>query len=660
MFESIILRSLVEYMPQRVYAKDLEGRFVFANQAVARGMGVESPYELIGRTDFDFYPAADAEQYRREELEIMRSGRPLVDHEEDVYYSLNGSTAYLLTTKVPLRDERGQVVGIMGINQDITRRKEGEKALREAVHSMNHQLLSTLEGLRQSEEKYRAMYEHSLEGIYQVSLEGRMLNANPAMARILGYGSPDELVAELTDIQHQLYANPDERESFLTSALQHGSLRREVELCRRDGERIWASINARVVFDEAGRPSLIEGFITDITEHKRAAAERQRREVAEAANRAKSTFLARMSHELRTPLNSIMGFAQLMLLEPGVSERSLARLNAVFGSGQHLLALIDDVLDLAKIEAGRFELNPQDTSTQELLQLLTATGQVRTSEKNLAFMFMLPPDLPPHIRVDERRLRQVLLNLIGNAIKFTDQGHVALRVRVLEKHEGSARLRFEVEDTGIGIGEDKLEAIFQPFEQSGDVAHRSAGTGLGLAISRQLVRVMGGELEVHSQLGRGSVFGFEVSVPVVGAPVQRPAVARPLPVGYAGPKRSVLVVDDVAANRSLLRDLLLQMDFEVFEASDGSAALDAAQRVHPDLILIDSVMPVMTGPNAIVRLREQPEFNKVPIISISASAFADDASRAMAAGANSFLTKPIDVNRLVAEIARHLHIRWAY
>ena len=660
MFESIILRSLVEYMPQRVYAKDLEGRFVFANQAVARGMGVESPYELIGRTDFDFYPAADAEQYRREELEIMRSGRPLVDHEEDVYYSLNGSTAYLLTTKVPLRDERGQVVGIMGINQDITRRKEGEKALREAVHSMNHQLLSTLEGLRQSEEKYRAMYEHSLEGIYQVSLEGRMLNANPAMARILGYGSPDELVAELTDIQHQLYANPDERESFLTSALQHGSLRREMELCRRDGERIWASINARVVFDEAGRPSLIEGFITDITEHKRAAAERQRREVAEAANRAKSSFLARMSHELRTPLNSIMGFAQLMLLEPGVSERSLARLNAVFGSGQHLLALIDDVLDLAKIEAGRFELNPQDTSTQELLQLLTATGQVRTSEKNLAFMFMLPPDLPPHIRVDERRLRQVLLNLIGNAIKFTDQGHVALRVRVLEKHEGSARLRFEVEDTGIGIGEDKLEAIFQPFEQSGDVAHRSAGTGLGLAISRQLVRVMGGELEVHSQLGRGSVFSFEVSVPVVGAPVQRPVVARPLPVGYAGPKRSVLVVDDVAANRSLLRDLLLQMDFEVFEASDGSAVLDAAQRVHPDLILIDSVMPVMTGPNAIVRLREQPEFNKVPIISISASAFADDASRAMAAGANSFLTKPIDVNRLVAEIARHLQIRWAY
>jgi PAS domain S-box-containing protein len=659
MFESIILRSLVEYMPQRVYAKDLEGRFVFANQAVARGMGVDSPYELIGRTDSDFYPAENAAQYRREELEIMRSGRPLVDHEEDVCYSLTGTTAYLLTTKVPLRDERGQVVGIMGINQDITRRKEGEKALREAVQSMNHQLLSTLEGLRQSEEKYRAMYEHSLEGIYQVSLQGKMLNANPAMARILGYGSPDELVAELTDVQHQLYAHPQERESFLTSALQHGSLRREVELCRRDGGRIWASINARVVFDDGGQPALIEGFITDITEHKRAAAERQRREVAEAANRAKSSFLARMSHELRTPLNSIMGFAQLMLLEPGISERSLARLNAVFGSGQHLLALIDDVLDLAKIEAGKFELNPQDTSTQELLQLLTATGQVRTAEKNLAFMFMLPPDLPQHIRVDERRLRQVLLNLIGNAIKFTDRGHVALRVLVLDRQAHSARLRFEVEDTGIGIAEDKLEAVFQPFEQSGDVAQRTAGTGLGLAISRQLVRVMGGELEVRSQLGRGSVFGFEVSVPVVGAPVQRPA-AQPLPVGYAGPKKAVLVVDDVAANRGLLRDLLLQMDFEVFEASDGSEALDTANEMRPDLILIDSVMPVMSGPNAIVRLREQPAFQRVPIISISASAFADDASRAMSAGANGFLTKPIDVNRLVDEIARHLNIRWAY
>jgi PAS domain S-box-containing protein len=622
-------------------------------------MGVNSPDDLIGRTDHDFYPAESADQYRREELEIMRSGRALVDHEEDVYYSLNGTTAYLLTTKVPLRDERGEVVGIIGINQDITRRKEGEKALREAVHSMNHQLLSTLQGLRQSEEKYRAMYENSLEGIYQVSLQGRMLNANPAMARILGYASPDQLVAELTDVQHQLYAHPHERESALATALQYGTLRREVELCRRDGERIWASINARLVFDEAGHPNLIEGFITDITEHKRAAAERQRREVAEAANRAKSAFLARMSHELRTPLNSIMGFAQLMQLESGTSDRSLARLNAIFGSGQHLLGLIDDILDLAKIEAGKFELNPQAAHTQELLQLLTAMGQVRAADKNLAFAFMLPPDLPPHIQVDERRLRQVLLNLIGNAIKFTDQGHVALRVFVLEKQPASARLRFEVEDTGIGVSEDKLEAIFQPFEQSGDVAHRTAGTGLGLAISRQLVRVMGGELEVQSQLGRGSVFRFDITVPVVGMPVKRPA-AQPLPVGYAGPKKAVLVVDDVAANRRLQRDMLLQMDFEVSEATDGAAAVEAAQRSRPDLILIDSVMPVMSGPNAILRLRAQPEFDQVPIISISASAFEDDASRAMSAGADSFLTKPIDVTRLVAEIARHLKISWAY
>jgi len=546
---------------------------------------------------------------------------------------------------------------------DLTARAEvatGDEigALGRTLNAMTDKLKQTLEGLRQSEEKYRSIYENSLEGIYQVSMDGRALGANPAMARMLGFDSPAELVASLTDIAHQLYAHPEERELMLATLLQTGMLRRELEFFRKDKQPIWVSINARVVRDKAGAPQLIEGFVSDITEQRRAAAERQAREVAEAANRAKSDFLARMSHELRTPLNAVLGYAQILKRGPGVGDRQAAGLDTIQRSGEHLLTLIDDILDLARIEAGKLDLYPAPLEMAPFVRDIVDLMRVRAEAKGLAFV-CAAADLPLIGSVDEKRLRQVLLNLLGNAVKFTDAGRVALRVRTQAQGASDALVRFEVEDTGVGMTSEQLSQLFQPFQQVGDVRSRRGGTGLGLAISRELVRLMGGDIDVRSQPERGSTFSFDLRVPVVKASAWMQAPQRTA-IGYEGRPQRLLVVDDVPVNRALLIDMLGPLGFEMFEAEDGLQGVERAQLLRPDAILMDNVMPVMDGFEATCRLRALPALAQVPIISISASAAQADKERALASGASAFLPKPVRTADLLALLERHLGIRFIY
>jgi CheY-like chemotaxis protein len=261
--------------------------------------------------------------------------------------------------------------------------------------------------------------------------------------------------------------------------------------------------------------------------------------------------------------------------------------------------------------------------------------------------------LPLGVLADERRLRQVLLNLLANAVKFTDRGEVSLRVSFAPP----SRLRFEVRDTGIGVGEDRREAIFQPFEQAGDRRHRVGGTGLGLAISRQLVRLMGSDIEMESRLDEGSVFWFEVDLPVAQAHAAA-AIYESAVTSYEGPRRKILVVDDVAANRMLLGDMLAPLGFEVAEAASGQAGLEKAQSVRPDLILMDSVMPGMDGLEATRRLRRLPGLGEIPVIAISADASGSNEATALAAGANAFLSKPIDLQALLAQVGDLLKLQW--
>jgi CheY-like chemotaxis protein len=385
--------------------------------------------------------------------------------------------------------------------------------------------------------------------------------------------------------------------------------------------------------------------------------ERAARHAAEAANRAKSEFLAGMSHELRTPLNAVLGYAQLLTMEGGLNPRQARGLETIQQSGQHLLALVNDILDLARIEAGRTALNPAPVNLSELLQTVVHLMRVKADEKQLAVMFDAAADLPAAVLADERRLRQVLLNLLGNAIKFTDDGTVTLRASAEPQGKAQVLLRLDVEDTGIGMHADDVERIFEPFEQVGDAERRSGGTGLGLAITRALVNDMGGRVQVSSELGRGSRFRIELPLPVA----QLAQVASPRAPGlarYAGPPRRVLVVDDVAANRALMCDFLMNAGFEVAQASDGGELLAAARSFRPDLVLMDSVMPSVDGVEATRRLRRDADLAAVPVIAISASATAEHRAACLQAGVNVFLTKPVSLQALQARIGEQLGLQW--
>jgi len=381
------------------------------------------------------------------------------------------------------------------------------------------------------------------------------------------------------------------------------------------------------------------------------------RDAAEAASGAKSAFLANMSHELRTPLNAILGYAQLFARNPSLSERELSAALTIQQSGEHLLMLITDILDLAKIEAGKLELQAGPIDLGAFLAGVGRIISIRAEEKAIAFVLEAPTDRRVFIQADEKRLRQILLNLLGNAVKFTDRGEVVLSAQINADATGMAQIRFDVRDTGVGIAENQLAAIFRPFEQAGKIERQAGGTGLGLSISRQLVGLMQSEIHVESTLGQGSRFWFEIAVPLTE---MAPTAALPTGVvtGYAGPRRHVLIVDDVAANRVMLSDVLTGLGFEIAEATNGLEALQRAEAAPPDLILMDIRMPVMDGLEAMAGLRAREATRAIPIVAVSAGATDADQAASTAAGADGFLIKPIEHDKLLQELVRHLRLEW--
>lgn len=388
---------------------------------------------------------------------------------------------------------------------------------------------------------------------------------------------------------------------------------------------------------------------------------------AESANKAKSDFLANMSHELRTPLNAILGYAQFLKRDPALNERQGKAARTIEESGSHLLTLINDILDLSKIEAGKFDICPSAQDLRAFLAGVVDIIRIRAEEKELDFECELSSDLPISVLADGKRLRQVLINLLGNAIKFTDQGQIGLSVVPVSSpivepgsdNDAGVRIRFTVYDTGVGMRADQLESIFQPFEQVGDLQRRTGGTGLGLGISRQLIQLMGSEIAVTSEPGRGSQFSFELSLPIVTTtPAALPGAA---PVaGYQGRRRKILIVDDMPQNRAVLTDMLGSLGFETVEAEDGREGLEQLAAERPDLILMDVRMPVMDGLEATRRIRASGELASTPIIVLSAGTAPDKLERSLAAGANAFLARPIDDDSLLRAVGEQLSITWTH
>lgn len=360
--------------------------------------------------------------------------------------------------------------------------------------------------------------------------------------------------------------------------------------------------------------------------HQAESALRFAKEAAEAANHAKSAFLANMSHELRTPLNAILGFAQLMGRDAALTSRQGESLEIINRSGEHLLNLINDVLEMSKIEAGRITLNPERFDLRRLLQTLQEMFQIRAEAKHLSLQFDLAAELPQYVLTDEGKLRQVLINLLSNAVKFTDKGKVTLRAGKEDKGN-STYLYFEIEDTGTGIAPEEIDSLFQPFVQTTSGTQAREGTGLGLTISRQFVQLMKGDIQLTSTLGQGSIFRFDIQVTAVEQPEtpQQVSRGRVLRLAFDQPIYRILVVDDRLENRLLIEQLLQTVGFETMTASDGQEAIAAWQTWHPDLILMDMWMPVMDGYQATRQIRVleklQPNSTHTAIVALTASAF---------------------------------------
>jgi PAS domain S-box-containing protein len=433
----------------------------------------------------------------------------------------------------------------------------------------------------------------------------------------------------------------------------------EESLCTVDGD-IWVETYKVPVLDEDGTVLGTVGVARDVRERKAAEAAHQAALAeAERLARQRSAFLAQMSHELRTPLNGILGFAQLLQQDQGLDERQVRGLRIIRESGQHLLTLINDILDLARIDAAKVELNPTDIALPSFLAVVTDIVRVKAEEKSLLFVERFAPDLPATVRADEKRLRQVLLNLLSNAVKFTDVGDVLLCVSVVNRAAGKVTLRFEVCDSGIGMTAAQQERLFKPFEQVSEAKRREGGSGLGLAISRELVRLMGGDIAVSSDSGKGSRFWFDVELPL-GAERPPESPARGRPAGYAGRRRSVLIVDDVPQNRAVLVDSLNVLGFDLVEAVDGQQALACAERVRPDLIVMDMTMPVMDGLEATRQIRRSPALARIPVLAASGSTNLETEAKCREAGADAFLPKPIDHDAFLAETGRLLSLTWIY
>jgi len=514
------------------------------------------------------------------------------------------------------------------------------------------------------------------EGIFGLDLQGYGIFVNPAAENMLGFASQELIGQQIHILTHhsQTHKRADEIEQCpIHQTLQDGLPHEtgDTVFWRKDGTPFPVAYTSTPIY-ESGKLAGIVVTFSDITEHLRAEKDRFVRQVSEQASKAKSTFLANMSHEIRTPMNAVLGCAQLLLNDQSFSTRQAELLRIIERSGDHLLDMINDILDISMIEAGRVVLKEEVFDVEDLLQDMKAVFSMSAEAKGLRFFVDYEENLPQYILADGGKLRQVLVNLLGNAIKYTKKGGVVLRVRTDCKPVQSGEnlgdmqhcsLLFEVEDSGSGISEEVLDKLFSPFEQPvGGV--KPGGTGLGLPISSKLVQLMGTRLSVESKVGIGSCFFFRLPVQAQLSKKEcrlekvdtRPVVGLEL----GSEPFCILVVDDSDANRILLRRILEMAGFTVVEAGNGQEAIDSFEKFAPQAVLMDIQMPVMDGLEATRRLKATEKGRSVPFIAITGNAFDEDQKKGMAIGMAAYLCKPFRAEELLRMLGGCLDLRSLY
>jgi PAS domain S-box-containing protein len=634
-------RSIFESAIDGIFQTSVDGRLRSANPSFARMFGYTSPEEMITTIkDVGTELYAVAADRRRAQEQILRTGR--IDNFETQMRHKDGRLLWVLSNAYAVRDAEGRARYFEGAAIDITDRKVAEQAL------------------RQSEANYRGIFENALEGIFRSTPAGRYLAVNPAMARMHGYSTPAEMEASVTDMAMQVYARPEDRQRVMEHLAATGRVDTfEYQARHKDGHLFWVLLTGRTVNDSAGRLLYYEGTCMDITEHKRVAEMQAAKTQAEIANRAKSAFLANMSHEIRTPMNAILGFTQLMLRDSAATPTQRDRLQTIDRNGEYLLALLNDVLEISKIEAQRASLKLGPCDLRGMMRDLHAMFAPRTEANGVRLSFDGISTLPPRVIADDGKIRQIMINLLGNAVKFTKAGRIAVRLRALRDEGERWLLRVEIEDTGPGIGPEEMSDLFQRFEQTSAGRQAGTGTGLGLVISREFARLMEGDITARSESGVGTTFTVTLQVmatPEDDARMEKVPPGRLRRLSPGQPPCRILVVDDQEDSRRLLRELLGGVGFEVCEAADGTSAVAAFRQQLPDCIIMDLRMPHMDGVEATRQIRNLDAGDRVRILGLSASVLRDEAS-AMP-GVDDFMGKPFRDDELLERLRQLLDVRF--
>ncbi|MCS7220115.1 MAG: response regulator [Anaerolineae bacterium] len=634
--ERNLLRTLIDNLPDHIYIKDAQSRFVLINNALTQYIGISTPDELIGKTDFDLLPREVAARFYAEEQEIIRSGHPLVDRERQSVLSPGNHPRWLLVTKVPLRDEHGEIIGIVGINKDITERKQMEEALAREQHLL------------------QVLMDNVPDHIYFKDRESRFIKINQSLAQWFGLSDPAQAIGK-TDFdffteEHARQAYEDEQKILQTGQPLLGIEEKETW---PDRPETWVLTSKMPLRDREGRIIGTFGISRDITERKRMEEElRVAKEAAEAAARAKSEFLANMSHEIRTPLNAIIGMTSLLLDTPlSAQQREFAE--TIRTSSDALLALINDILDFSKIEAGKLELETSPFDLQLCIEEALDLVAPQAMAKGLELAYLVHNGTPISLIGDVARLRQVLVNLLSNAVKFTDHGEVVVEVTIDKEHLPTIQsrltaaggspvsLHFSVRDTGIGIPQDQQARLFQSFTQlDASITRKYGGTGLGLAICKRLVEMMGGKIWVESEPGKGSTFHFTIAVQSAPAQLRRYRVQDPSLRG-----KRVLIVDDNPTNRRILTLQTQAWGMIPTPAASGQEALSfLRQGLAFDLAILDMQMPEMDGVTLAREIRKLLSGQALPLIMLTSLGSRGQAELSEEFAA--YLVKPIKPSQL--------------
>ncbi len=614
--EQILLQTLIDNIPDLIYAKDMQGRKTLSNLADWRASGGNKMEDVIGKTDFDTYRPDLAEKYWARDKNILDTGMPDINHEERGL-DADGNPIWRSTTKVPLRDENGKVTGLIGVGHDITARKRAE-----------------LELLRQKQ-FLEAVNLNSPVAIVVLDDQGKIFSSNPAFEKLYGYTSA-EIIGENLDSLINTPESLQESVSFTVQAMSapvHSFGKRH----RKDGSMVIVELFGAPVFvagDKVGALAIYH----DITELDEA------RKQAEEANRAKSEFLANMSHEIRTPMNGVIGMLELAL-DTTLTPEQRDYLDTSLQSAETLLVLLNDILDFSKIEAGKLELESINFNLRNMVEDIGYTLAKRAQDKGLELACLIHPDLTSDLQGDPGRLRQIFVNLVGNAIKFTHQGEIVLRAEPIKQTGHDATIRFSVQDTGIGIPLDRQSAIFGRFNQvDGSTTRKYGGSGLGLTICKQLVEAMGGTIGVDSKPGVGSTFWFTIDFKT--QPGEKRGTAL-LQLGQVTLKEArILGVDDNQTNRTVLTRMVEGFGPRIDTIGSGGKALEMlhnAQRAHDpyQVVLLDMQMPGMDGEQTARAIKSDPLLKDVKIIILTSMGQRGDAARLEALGCSAYLLKPV-------------------